>query len=184
MFGLTKNKARAAELNAALQSAEADLAEARSALGTAVADDDTEAASDARAEVVRLEQLRAELSAALPIADQRTREAAEHEAKQRQSEANKAANATRKRRVAAARKVDAAMRALGRAFGEYTATDTGGTTEDRLVLARRARAALQAAMAHHALPVARALGVEAMPRTAHRRPLAEAEANLIRELPE
>jgi len=175
---------RAAEIRAALQSAEADLDAARSALGTAVADDDTEAASAAREEVARLERLSSELHGALPIAEQRAREAAEREAEQRQAEANKAANATRKKRIAAARKVDAAMQALGRAFDDYTATDTGGTSEDRNVLARRARAALQAALAHHALPVARALGVESIPRTAHRGPLAESEEKCIRELPE
>jgi len=179
-----KTNKRATEIRAALESAEADLAEARATLGTAVADDDTEAATPAREEVERLERLSSELHAALPIAEQRAREAAEREAKQRQAEANKAANATRKKRIAAAKKVDAAMQALGRAFESYTTTDTGGTSEDRTILARRAGAALRSAMAHHALPVARALGVEAMPRTAHRRPLAEAEAVVIREFPE
>lgn len=175
---------RAAELRAALGSTSADLDAARSTLGTAVAADDIEATSAAREEVARLERLTSELTAALPIADQRARETAEHEATQRQSDENKAANGTRKKRIAAARKVDAAMQALGRAFENYTATDTGGRSEDRNVLARRAGAALRSAMAHHALPVARALGVESVPRTAHRGPLAESEEKCIRELPE
>jgi hypothetical protein len=183
MFGLTKNRARAGQIRTALQSAEADLSQARSSLGAAIADEDAATAAAARDEVARLEQRASELRAALPIAEQRAREAAAREAAQRQAEANKAANASRKRRLAAATKVDRAIVALGQAYDEYTATEPG-TNEARLALARRAGWSLRSAMAHHALPVARALDMQSVPPTAHRRPLAEAESGLLREFPE
>lgn len=181
MSGFIKDKERADEIRAALQTAEADLAAARSSLGAAIADDNSQAAQAARDEVARRDKLGAELQAALPIADQRTRAAADRAAEERQREQERIANINRKKRIAAAAKVDKALAALGRAYDEYVASPSGGTSENSLLLARRAKATLGLAMAHHALPVARALGVQAVPRVHHRRPLAESEATVIRE---
>lgn len=172
---------RTGELRDALASATTDLAAARSSLGTAVADGDDEAAAAVREEVARLERLTSELQAAVPVAEQRDREAADREAAERQRAEERTANADRKRRIAAAAKVDMALAALGRAYDEYVALPTGGTPENSIVLARRAKVALGLAMAHHSLPVARALGVQAVPGAQHRRPLAESEATVIRE---
>ena len=175
---------RAAEIQAALESAEADLDVAQGTLGVAIADADEQAATEARAEVERLQKLSSELRTAFPIAQEREREIAEQEAAERQREQNRSTNAQRKRRIEAAQRVDEALSALGRAYDEYEATAAGGSNEDRLVVARRSKAALAMAMAFHALPVTRALGVQAVPGAQHRRGLAETEQVLMRELPE
>lgn len=185
MFSLLKSKPheRAEQIRAALQTAEADLAEARTALGNAVADSDDSTAATARKEVARCEQLASELRAALPVAERRVREAADREEADRIREQHKAANAARAKRVAAARAVDKALAALGKAYDAYAALPTGGTTEQRFLLARRANAALRSATHHAAPALADALGVGRI-GPMHRRDLADQEANLIGELDE
>jgi hypothetical protein len=179
MFG-TKSKDRAAELRATLSTADADLAEARTSLGNAIADGDESATTNARAEVARLEQLRAELSAALPVAEQRVRDAADREAERARADQEKALNKARKARIAAARKVDKALASLGRAYDEYSALPTGGTDANAQRVTRRAKWSLAAAIFRHAPILAQRLGIERVPRH-HWCPLADAEGNLISE---
>jgi chromosome segregation ATPase len=178
MFARTKD--RAAELRATLSTAETDLAEARSALGTAIADDDSTATATARAEVARLEQLRSELAAALPVAEQRAREAADREAERARADQEMALNAARKKRIAAARKVDKALAALGRAYDEYAALPTGGTEANANRVTRRAKWSLAAAIFRAAPTLATRLGIERIPQH-HWAPLADAEGSLISE---
>lgn len=182
MFG-TKNKDRAAELRATLSTADADLAEARTSLGSAIADGDESATTTARAEVARLEQLRAELSTALPVAEQRARDAADREAQRARADQEMALNAARKKRIAAARKVDKALATLGRAYDEYSALPTGGTTENAQRVTRRAKWSLAAAIFRHAPILAQRLGIERVPRH-HWAPLSDSEARLVEEFPE
>lgn len=178
-----KTKDRSAELRATLSTAEADLAEARSALGNAIADDDSAAASEARAEVARLEQLRAELSAALPVAEQRKRDEADRETERQRREQERALNKARKARIAAARKVDKALAALGRAYDDYASLPTGGTEANAQRVARRARFSLASAIFRAAPALAARLGIERPPRQ-HWTPLADSEAGLIEEFDE
>ena len=184
MFGLKpKHTDRAAQIRAALQTAEADLAEARSVLGSAIADGDEGAAASARREVSRTEQLTAELRAALPVAERRARDAADREAASRRAEQAHDANVQRAKRIAAARTVDKALASLGKAFDAYLDTAPGGTAEARVVLHRRSGIALRAAIFHHAASLGAALGI---PRVAasFRRPLADSEAGVIAKLNE
>lgn len=174
----TRTKDRAAELRATLSTAEADLAEARSALGNAIADGDE--ATSARAEVARLEQLVGELRSALPVAEQRVRDAADREAERQRRDQERALNKARKARLAAARKVDKALAALGRAYDEYSALPTGGTDANAQRVTRRAKWSLAAAIFRAAPTLATRLGIERIPQH-HWAPLADAEASLISE---
>ncbi len=181
IFGRTKD--RTAELRAALSTAEADLAEARAELGSAVADADEAAAAGARAEVARLEQLVGELRSALPVAEQRARDAADRETERQRVEQERALNKARKVRIEAAHRVDKALAALGRAFDEYAALPTGGTTDDAQRIARRAKWSIASATYRHAPVLARRLGIDSIPAQ-HRVPLADSEAGMIGEFPE
>jgi len=180
----TKTQDRVAELRAALSQAEADLADARERLGVAVADDDTEAAAEARDDAARAERLADELRSALPVAERRAREAAQAEAQRQQRAREKAANAARKQRVAAARKVDKLMSQLGRAFAEYLSTETGGSGDDAARLARRSRHAASAALFHHAPELAHVIEPKRRPMRGHYQPLADAVGATVREFPE
>lgn len=182
MTNLTKANSRAAEIRASLESAEADLAPARERLGIAIADGDESAAKSARAEIARLERLHTELSAALPIAERRVSEAQAAEREEQRRIAEKAANKNRAKRVAQAKKVDAAMAALGRAYEELLALDTGGDLDgtNRAHVIRRKRYSARGAFALHAPTLSRVLEVPVIPN-AHRRPLAESESGLIQE---
>ena len=179
MFG-TKNKDRAAELRATLSTAEADLATARTSLGNAIADGDESAATSARAEVARLEQLVGELRSALPVAEQRARDAADRETERQRLDQEKGLNKARKARIAAAGKVDKALASLGRAYDEYAALPTGGTTENAQRVTRRAKWSICSAIFRHAPILAQRLGIERVPRH-HWCPLADAEGRLISE---
>ncbi len=176
----TKNKDRAAELRATLSTTGADLAEARSRLGNAIADADDTGASAARAEVARLEQFQVELSAALPVAEQRARDAADREVERARADQEKALNKARKARLTAARKVDKALVALGRAYDEYAALPTGGTDANAQRVTRRAKWSISAAIFRAAPTLATRLGIERIPQH-HWAPLADAEGSLISE---
>lgn len=176
----TKKPSRSEELTQALATVEAELACSSSSLGEAVADDDAEAAQAARTDVERLEKTADELRAAIPICRQR-------EAVQRQAEAEKArratereANKNRKQRLAAAKKVDAALRSLGRAFSDYLAIAPGGTADDANRLARRSRQAIAAATFHAAPDFANAIEPRRRPMKGHHQPLADAVDGTVR----
>jgi len=179
-MNLTKATSRAAEIRASLESTNTDLAPARERLGIAIADGDESAAKSARAEIARLERLHTELSAALPIALRRVREAQAVEREEQRRIAEREANKNRAKRIAAAKKVDAAMAALGRAYEELLALDTGGTADNRAHLIRRQRYSARGAFALHAAKLSNVLEVPVIPN-AHRRPLAESESGLIQE---
>jgi hypothetical protein len=180
----TKTQDRVAELRAALSQAEADRADARERLGIAVADDDTEAAAEAREDAARAERIADELRSALPVAERRAREAAQAEAQRQQRMREKAANTARKQRVAAAKKVDAALRTLGKAYTEYLATGTGGRPEDANRLARRSRHAIAAATFLAAPEFAAAMDPHRRPPRQHWHPLARAVEGTVGEFPE
>lgn len=181
----TKANDRVAELRAALSQAEADLADARERLGVAVADDDTEAAAEAREDASRAERIADELRSALPVAERRAREAAQAEAQRQQRMREKAANAARKQRVAAAKKVDAALRALGKAYREYQATEPGGDSAAASRLSRRSRYAATAALFHAAPEFAReVIEPHVRPMRAHHTSLADAVSATVRSYPE
>lgn len=180
-----KAKDRVAELRAALSQAEADLAAARERLGVAVADDDEAQAEAARADAARAERIADELRSALPVAERRAREAAQVEAQRQQRVRERQANAARKQRVAAAKRVDKALAVLGRTYRDYIATAPGGRPDDAHRLSRRSRQAIAAALAHHAPELARELIEPAhRPPQMHRRPLASAVEGAIHEYPE
>jgi len=173
----TPTTSRSEELRAALEAASADLSTARAALGEAVADGDAKATTEARSDVARLERLVSELEAARPIALRREREAADKQGAQRRAEQAREANKNRKARVAAARKVDAALLALGKAYADYLGTAPGGRPEDANRLARRSRSALAAATLHAAPDFAEALDVRRVP-TMHRQGLEAAQSHI------
>ncbi|MEZ6016527.1 MAG: hypothetical protein R3F49_15525 [Planctomycetota bacterium] len=178
----TKTQDRVAELRAALTRAEADLADARERLGVAVADDNTEAAAEAREDAARAERIADELRSALPVAERRAREAAQAEAQRQQKAREKAANAARKQRVAAAKKVDAALLTLGKAYREYQATDPGGDAAAASRLSRRSRYAATAALFHAAPEFAReVIEPHVRPMRAHHTSLADAVGKTVRE---
>jgi len=166
---------RSEELRAALEAASADLSTARAALGEAVADGDAKAATEARSDVARLERLVSELEAARPIALRREREAADKQAAQRRAEQARQANKNRKARISAARKVDAALLALGKAYADYLDTAPGGKPEDANRLARRSRSALAAATFNAAPEFADAIEVRRVP-SMHRQSLEAAQS--------
>ncbi len=179
----TKTKNRVDELRAALSQAQSDLADARERLGLAIADGDDAAASEARAEVERLERFHGELTAALPVTERRAREAAQVEAQRQQRARERAANAARKQRLAQAKKVDAAMRKLGAEYEKLRTLDAGGTGSDAGRVLRRARYSARGAFAHFAPSLSRVLEVPVIPAM-HRRPLVESERGLITEFAE
>jgi hypothetical protein len=171
----TNTTDRAAELREELTRAESDCVAARERLGIAIADADERAAKSARADVARAERLAAELRSAIPVAEARARKSAEAEAQRAQKAREKAANEDRRRRIEAARNVDAALFALGEAYRDYLNTAPGGRPEDRNRLARRGRTALASAM-HHASPeVADALEVRRI-ASMHRQSLEAAQS--------
>ncbi|NUP95926.1 MAG: hypothetical protein HUU28_07160 [Planctomycetaceae bacterium] len=174
-MNLTKATSRAAEIRASLQSTNADLAPARERLGVAIADGDESAAKSARAEIARLERLHTELSAALPIAERRVREAQAVEQEEQRRITEREANKNRKARVAAAKKVDAALATLAKVYREYLSVGRFGRPEDMSRAARRGRSALASAM-HHACPeIADALEVRRIP-SMHRQSLEAAQS--------
>lgn len=177
------NTPRSEELRVALEAAQRDLTTARDAIGEAVADRDEAAASELRAEVARLERLQGELSAARTIALRREAEAqaAEREAQRRVAE--REANRARKARIAAAKKVDAALVALGKAYSDYLATAPGGRPEDRNRLARRTRHAIAAATFTAAPAFADAMEPHRRPPRQHWQSLARAVEASVVEFP-
>jgi len=136
---------RSEELRVALEAAQRDLTAARDAIGEAVADSNESAASEHRSEIARLERLQGELSVARTIALRRERAAADAEREAQRRVAEREANKNRKARVAAAKKVDAALATLAKAYREYLNTAPGGRPEDANRLARRSRHAIAAA---------------------------------------
>lgn len=171
----TNTTDRATELRTELSSARADLTQAVERLGVAVADGNKSAAATAREDVSRAERLCDELASALPIAERRAREQAQAEAQKAQKAREKAANVARTRRISAARKVDAALLALGKAYAEYLETAPGGKPEDAARLARRSRSALAAATLNAAPDFAEALEVRRIP-SMHRQTLEAAQS--------
>ena len=163
-----------------LQAAQTDLEAARRRLGEAIASGDHSASSEARVDIAGIEQRIADLQAALPVAEER--EAAEKAADQAEVErAHQAAqNELRDAHLAACRKVDEALNALGTAYDELKATDRnvgGDRTDTNLCLRRRdliLRSAFFAANAQLALD----LGFR---RPRHIQGLAESDAPLITE---
>ncbi len=174
---------RATELRTELSRAEADLAAARERLGIAVADGDKSAAANAREDAATAERLASELRSALPVAERRAREAAQAEAQRAQKAREKAANAARKARISAARRVDAALRDLGKAFEAYLATAPGGRPEDANRLARRSRHAIAAAAFYAAPEFADAIEPHRRPPRQHWQPLAQAVEGTVGEFP-
>lgn len=145
MTNTLKAQSRAAEIREELTRAERDAAEARDRLGIAIADADEKSAKAAREDAARAERLADELRAALPIAESRARQAAEAEREAQRRVAEREANKNRKARIAAAKRVDEALRKLGAAYTEYLRTAPGGRPEDANRLARRSRHAIAAA---------------------------------------
>jgi hypothetical protein len=146
MLNILKSKTdRAAELRAELTRVQADLIAARKRLGISIADGDERAAKSAREDVARCERLADELRSAIPVAEARVAREAQAEAERARKASEKAANEQRAKRIAAAKRVDEALRKLGAAYTEYLATAPGGRPEDRNRLARRSRHAIAAA---------------------------------------
>lgn len=175
MTNLTKATSRAAELRDELTRAQSDLADARERLGVAIADGNDSAAKSARAEVARCERLADELRSAIPVADARAAKAAQAEAQRAQAAREKAANEDRRRRISAARAVDAALLSLGKAYATYCSTASGGRPEDANRLARRHRSALASAMHNSCPALADALEVRRIP-SMHRQSLEAAQS--------
>jgi hypothetical protein len=97
-------------------------------------------------------------------------------------EVERAANRARKARVAAAKKVDAAMATLGRAYEELLALDTCGDLDgaNRAHVIRRKRYSARA-RSRSTRRRSRACSKCLSFRNAHRRSLAEIESGLIQE---
>lgn len=170
----TKATSRAAEIRASLESAEADARHARERLGVAIADADERAAKAAREDVAQAERLADELRAALPIAESRARQAADAEREAQRRAAEREANKNRKARIAAAKKVDAALATLAKVYREYLSTAPGGRSEDANRLARRSRHAIAAATFSAAPEYAEAMEPHRRPPRQHWQPLARA----------
>ena len=130
-------QARLAELTTALDDLAQRSEATTSSLGVAVADGDSKQAASLRAELGEQASLRCELEAAIPVAAQRLQEAQEAaQAAQAIDDARKA-NGRRSKRLEAARKLDAALRSLARAFDEHTASEPGGTQRDNDAILNR-----------------------------------------------
>ncbi|MCK6570166.1 hypothetical protein L6V77_03545 [Myxococcota bacterium] len=175
------NTPRSEELRAALEAAQHDLSAARDAIGEAVADSNESAAAELRGEVARLERLQGELTAARSIALRREREAADAERDAQRRVAEREANKNRKVRIAAAKKVDAALAALGKAYAEYLRTAPGGRPEDANRLARRSRHAIAAATFTAAPEFADAMEPRRRPSRGHWQPLTRAVEGSVGE---
>lgn len=183
MTNTLKAQTRAAEIRDELTRAERDAAEARARLGTSIADADERAAKAAREDVARAERLADELRAALPIAESRARQAAAAEAEAQRRAAEREANKNRAKRVAAAKKVDAALAALGKAYTEYLRTAPGGRPEDANRLARRSRHAIAAATFTAAPEFADAMEPHRRPPRQHWQPLARSVEGSVGAFP-
>ena len=134
-------------------------------------------------DIAAIEQRIADLEAALPVTEER--EAEQHAADQAEAErARQAAqNELREAHLAACRKVDKALSALGKAYDELAATDrnVGGEFRDssRCI---RAREVLLRAAVHAASPaLASDLRIQRPRASSDIRPLAEHEALMITE---
>ena len=139
--------------------------------------------SETRVDIGAIEQRIADLEAALPITEER--EAEQHSADQAEAERTRQAaqNELREAHLAACRKVDEALSALGTAYDELAATDrnVGGEFKDtsRCI---RAREVLLRASIHSASPaLASDLRIQRPRASSDIRPLAEHEAMLITE---
>lgn len=183
-MNLLKATSRADEIRAELTRAESDVTAARERLGIAIADADERAAKAAREDAARAERLADELRAALPIAESRARQAAEAEREAQRRAAEREANKNRKARLAAARKVDAALVALGKAYSDYLATAPGGRPEDANRLARRSRHSIAAATFHAAPEFADAMEPRRRPSRMHWQALTRAVEGTVGEFPE
>jgi len=168
------------ELTEALEVARDAHGRALSSLGVAIADGDEKRASTLRAEIAGLDSRERELGAAIPVGQQRLQAATERARKAQEQEEAMAANAQRTKRLESARKLDAAFRALARAFEAHAACEAGGTPRDRRSIAGRSDRHLRTALFHWAPDLAQALGVEKV-ALAHRKPLEENEAATIKE---
>jgi hypothetical protein len=169
--------ARLDEVRASLQESERNLEARRAELGIAVADGDEPTAAKLRREVASLEGRVAELTAAMPVAENRVREAKERAEAARRAEIAKQEAAARRKRIAAAAKVDAAWQELARAFAELEIAGREVTGPAGLRLAQRTKLAHRAAAYHWAPDLCRALNAEPVP-IPQRRPLAQLEADL------
>ncbi|MCY2961815.1 MAG: hypothetical protein NTY35_16785 [Planctomycetota bacterium] len=174
---------RIADLRTELEATRAALRDAETRQGAAVVDGDERALTAAVADLKRADDRAMQLRFAIQELERRQKTEGDNEEAERIREQNKAANAQRAKRIAAARAVDKALAALGKAYDTYAATEPGGTTEDQSRLARRADAALRAAALHAAQGVFSALGIRRVAVT-HRRSLESQEADIIAELDE
>jgi hypothetical protein len=143
-----------------------------------VVEGDENGARALRTQVEREDARRRELAAALPVAEQRLREAQEREAERRRVEAARRANELRRLRVAAASRVDEAWRALAEAVAEHAAVEV--PPGDGSLVGRRERAAHRAAAYRWASALCSLLAVPHV-QPAYRRALAESEAGSIKE---
>lgn len=130
-------QARLDDLTQSLEALNAASEATRAGLGVAVADGDREEVIRLRAEIDRQGAHRQELEAAIPVATERLQEADERAKAAQAIEDAKEANAARVKRLEAARKLDAALRALSRAHDEHMACEPGGTTKDRNAILSR-----------------------------------------------
>lgn len=183
MTNTLKAQSRAAEIRVSLESAEHAAAEARERLGVAIVAADERAAKAAREDVARSERLADELRAALPIAESRARQAADAEREAQRRAAEREANKNRKARVAAAKRVDEALRKLGAAYTEYLRTAPGGRPEDANRLARRSRHAIAAATFTAAPEFAEAMEPHRRPPRQHWQSLARSVEGSVGEFP-
>lgn len=168
---MTSTTTRLDELRSQLEDAQSRLSRARTNLGTAVADADEVQAAVHRAEMATLERQIGELVAAVPVAEQRAQEAQRREEAERRAAAAHLHNERRAAKLAAAEKVDRAMRALGKAWAEFEALPEAGTRA-----ARNRPFALRAALFHHAPTLGTKAEVLRVPGRQFR-PLAESEGN-------
>ena len=183
MTNTLKAQSRAAEIRVSLESAEHAAADARERLGVAIVAADERAAKAAREDVARSERLADELRAALPIAESRARQAADAERDAQRRAAEREANKNRKARVAAAKRVDEALRKLGAAYTEYLRTAPGGRPEDANRLARRSRHAIAAATFTAAPEFAEAMEPHRRPPRQHWQSLARSVEGSVGEFP-
>lgn len=172
--------ARLEELAQALAEVHEKTAATTAMLGVAVADDDDRQVASLRAELGKQDARRRELEAAVPVAQERLRAAQERAQAAYTAEEARKANAARRKRLEAARKLDAAWRALGRAFDEHAACEPGGTLEDRQTVAQRIARLHRTALYHWAPNLARLLGAPGV-QVQHRQSLEDSEAGVISE---
>ena len=174
---------RIADLRTELEATRAALRDAETRQGAAVVDGDERALTAAVADLKRADDRAMQLRLAIQELERRHKTEGDREEAERFREANKAANAQRAKRLQAARAVDKALAALGKAYDTYAATEPGGTIETRSLLARRADASLRTAALHAAQGIFSALDIRRV-AVAHRRSLESQEADIITELDE